>query len=213
MRGVVGVVVVALAVAAGGAGADTVRERARFRDAPNVDGALLGTLSPSTEVTVHADERGWKRVTTPDGTTGWVWGDHLAQATTDDAPVVVPDTPRPSPVADTARPAATGPRATADELRELRAEITALRERPEPASAADLERIRSELDRLVTAERDLARRFDERRYPGTTPLDAPSSHPFPTAIAAFVAGGIGGLLIGRFARRRRDRRSRSRLSF
>jgi hypothetical protein len=199
-------VLVALVIAGAAARAETLKERARFRDGPTVDAALLGVLPAGTEVVVMEDERGWKKVTAPDGTVGWIWGDHLGQAT-GDAPASTaaraPDSPKP----------ATGPRAVADELRELRADVQALRARPEPASAADVERLRSEIDRLVAEQRTLVRRIDERRYPGASGGDAPAERPFPTALVTLVLGALGGLLVGRIARRRRDRRTRSRLSF
>src|SRR2546428_6622390 len=58
--------------------------------------------------------------------------------------------------------AETAPAGALDELRALRAEITQLRERPEPATAADIERLRTEVERLVTVDRDLSRRLDPR---------------------------------------------------
>lgn len=207
----VGGVLLALVLAAGAASADTLKEQARFRDGPSVDATLLAVLAPGTEVVVMADQRGWRKVAAPDGTVGWIWGDHLAQATPGDAPARS-ESERPA-APDSPRPPATGPRAVADELRELRADIAALRERPEPASAADVERLRSEIDRLVAEQRNLARRIDDRRYPGTGGVDIPTTRPFPrTVVAALLIGALGGLLIGRLARRR-DRRTRSRLSF
>jgi len=200
----VGGVLVALVFATGTVSADTLKERARFREGPSVDAALIGTLPAGTELVVSGDERGWKKVTAPDGTVGWIWGDHLAQAAA--------SAEEPGGRETTSRPAVSGPRAVAEELHELRAEIAALRARPAPASAADLERLRSEIDRLVAEQRTLARRLDDARYPGAGG-DPPADRPFPSAVVALVAGVAGGFAVGRFARRRRERRMRSRLSF
>jgi hypothetical protein len=123
------------------------------------------------------------------------------------------DTPASPERPDAPKPLATGPRAVAEELRELRADVAALRARPEPASAADVERLRSEIDRLVAVQRTLVSRIEERRYPGASGGDAPADRPFPTALLTLVVGALGGLVVGRVARRRRDRRSRGRLSY
>jgi uncharacterized protein YgiM (DUF1202 family) len=211
-------VLVALVIAGGAASAGTLKERARFRDGPNLDSTLLGVLAAGTEVVVMQDERGWKKISSPDGTVGWIWGDHLAQAPSADAPAATAATPG-AAVPTPERPAAPeapkpmGLRAVAEELRDLRTEVQALRARPEPASAADVERLRSEIDRLVAEQRTLVRRIDEGRYPAANGGDAPAERPFPTALVTLVIGALGGLLVGRIARRRRDRRSRSRLSF
>src|SRR5438128_12458388 len=58
--------------------------------------------------------------------------------------------------------AASGAGGLADEIRALRADLAALRDRPEGATAADIERLRTELAQLVTVDRDLSRRLDER---------------------------------------------------
>ncbi|HZP43941.1 MAG TPA: SH3 domain-containing protein [Candidatus Binatia bacterium] len=194
INGSFGAALAALAFFAGATeAAMTVKDRARFREGPSVAGRLLGVLDPGTTVDVLEDRDGWKRVQTPDGREGFVWGDHLVDADADAS-------------AGRREPSGAGARSLADEIRDLRAE---LREHPEPATAADLERVRAELERLATAERDLAHRFEERGLPGAVPLDppAPSTTLASTALV-FLGGGLVGFAWSRFLQRRRDRRPR-----
>jgi len=104
--------------------------------------------------------------------------------------------------------AETAPAGALDELRALRAEITQLRERPEPATAADIERLRTEVERLVTVDRDLARRLDARPPAAPDPAgDGVGGIPW-TGIAAGMLAGWG---LSRLANRRRERHQRGRL--
>ncbi|TMA64533.1 MAG: YeaH/YhbH family protein [Deltaproteobacteria bacterium] len=96
-----------------------------------------------------------------------------------------------------------------DEVRALRADLDALRDRPEPATAADIERLRTELERLATVDRDLSRRLDER-------LPAASADPAADGVAgvpwtALIAGMLAGWGLARLAQRRKERRQRGRL--
>ena len=105
--------------------------------------------------------------------------------------------------------AASGAGGLADEIRALRADLAALRDRPEGATAADIERLRTELAQLVTVDRDLSRRLDER-------LPAPSPDPATDGVAgvpwtALAAGMLAGWGLSRLAQRRRERRQRGRL--
>ena len=109
-----------------------------------------------------------------------------------------------------ARAADTGSGATGllEEVRALRADLAALRDRP-PATTADIERLRTELERLATVDRDLSRRLEER-------LPRASSDPTADGIGgvpwtALVAGMLAGWGLARLAQRRKERRQRGRL--
>ena len=96
-----------------------------------------------------------------------------------------------------------------DELRALRSEVKALAGRPEPAGAADLERLRADVERLVAAQRAIVRRLDEQGLPAVV-------HQTPTAAAGttpllLIVGGLLGWVAGRIFQRRGDRRSKLRL--
>ena len=89
--------------------------------------------------------------------------------------------------------------------------MSALAERPEPASAADLERVRRELERLSAGERDLARRFDERFVGGPGPADPAPEWTSWAVVGLLGMGAAIGLFADRLLQRRRDGRQRSRL--
>jgi len=185
---------------AGSAGAEsaTTKERARLRQGPSAATELLGEVDAGTTLELLGESGGWRQVRTPAGKTGWVWSEHLGAR---------PDEAKP---AEPARPAPPPPRTTADELRDLREDVRALRDRPEPATAAALDRVRQEVERLAGAERDLARRFDDRFLPAAVPADAPGDGGalWPALLAV---GAAMGFTVSRVLQRRRDRRQRGRL--
>ena len=84
-------------------------------------------------------------------------------------------------------------------------------ERAAPATAADLERMRVEIERLTAAQRDLARRLDERPLAAAPPA-APSLESTPgLAVALLLVGGGLGFAVSRLVQRRRDRRQWTKL--
>jgi uncharacterized protein YgiM (DUF1202 family) len=186
-----------------------LKERARLREGPGAQTALLGELATGTRVEIKGDSGGWRQVETEDGKTGYLWAEHLTEKPDGEAAAAAPqtDTPRPAD-----KPAdATPSRGLADEVRALRTEVTALRERPEPASAADLERVRAELERLSSADRDLARRIDDRGLATPAPRDI-GTEPLPGGSVLLLGLGVlVGWAMSRLAQRRRDRRQRNRL--
>src|SRR5690242_18321067 len=160
-------------------------------------GGARGELDAGERVDILGESGGWRQVRTVDGRVAYLWGEHLA-----------PKEAEPRPPAEVP---AGAPRSVADQVRDLRDDVAALRQRPEPATAADLERVRQELDRLAAAERDLARRFDDRFVPGTGGGDPPPEGPGPFAPALLLAGAVVGFAASRVMQRRRDHRQRSRL--
>jgi uncharacterized protein YgiM (DUF1202 family) len=176
----------------------TVKERARVRQAPSAASELVEEVDAGTALQVLGENGGWRHVRAPDGREGYVWSEHLA-----------------SGEGEAPKPAAAGPpRTVADEVRDLREEVSALRQRPEPATAADLERIRQELERVTTAERELARRLDDRPAPAGPagpPADPPPESTVTFAPALLAVGALVGFAASRLLQRRRDRRQRNRL--
>ena len=194
-RSLVGAALAALLVASvARAESATTKERARLRRGPSGASELLAELPPGTALDVLGESGGWKQVRARDGKTGYVWAEHLAEAE------------RQPPEA-----LRTAPRSLADEVRDLHQEVSALAQRPEPASAADLERVRRELERLSAAERDLARRFDERFVGGPAPADPAPEWTFWAVAGLLGMGAAIGLFADRLLQRRRDGRQRSRL--
>jgi len=177
-----------------GAESVTTKERARLREGPSATTNLVGEVPGGIMLQMLGESGGWKQVRTPEGRTGYVWAEHLNDADgTHHA-----DTP------------SGPPRGLADEVHDLRDEVGVLRERAEPATSADLEKVKQELERLAAAERDLARRLDERFVAGPAVDPLPESTSGPTVTLLFVGGAIG-YVASRFAQRRRDSRQRNRL--
>jgi len=96
-----------------------------------------------------------------------------------------------------------------EEVRGLRADLAALRDRPEPATAADIERLRTDLERLATVDRDLSRRLDERLPPASS--DPAADGMAGVSWTALIAGMLAGWGLARLAQRRKERRQRGRL--
>jgi hypothetical protein len=174
----------------------TTKERARLRQGPSAATELLGEVDAGERVDILGESGGWRQVRTADGRVAYLWAEHL-----------LPKEGEPRP------PEGQGgaPRSVADQVRDLRDEVAALRQRPEPATAADLERVRQELDRLAAAERDLARRFDDRFIPG-----AAAGDPAPEGTGTFtpvllLAGAVVGFVASRVIQRRRNNWQRNRL--
>jgi len=180
-----------------GVHAETVatKDRTRLRQGPSATTELLGELEPDTKLEVLGESGGWRQVRTPDGRVGYVWGDHLAGRQPEPQKPVV------------AEPA----RTIADDERELREEVSALRQRPEPATGADLERVRQDVERLAAGERELARRLDEHLAPPPPPADPPSDGTAAFAPTLLLTGAAAGFIASRLLQRRRDRRQRNRL--
>jgi len=196
-----------------------LKDRARLREGPSSQTALVGQVDAGVQVEIKGTTNGWRQVETPDGKSGYIWGDHLKEQPDGEtppaavaptaAPAVEPPRPPDKPADKPAEPPPS--RGLADEVRALRADVAALRERPEPASAADLERVRAELERLSSASRDLTRRIDEHGMATPVPRDI-GTEPLPGgSLLLLLAGALLGWAGSRLAQRRRDRRARNRL--
>jgi len=179
----------------------TLKDRAKFRSGASATAELLGELQTGTTVEVLGEEGGWRQVQTPDGRTGYVWAEHLAGETD------------PRPAAARAEPSGGSggsDRSLADDIRDLQRDVRALRERAEPATAADLERVRDEVQRLVTTQEGLARRLEQHPAAGADPPPEPTLGVTPVL---FFAAAVAGWVASRLTQRRRDHRQRDRLRF
>ena len=171
------------------------KERAKLRQGPSATTESLGDVDAGTSLQVLGENGGWRQVRTPDGRTGFVWAEHLATA----GEVAKPPAP--------AAPA----RTVADDIRDLREDVSALRQRPEAATAADVERLRQEIERLSASEREIARRLDEHAPPIPPAADPPPEASGTFASVTFGLGGVVGFAASRILQRRRDRRQRNRI--
>jgi hypothetical protein len=172
----------------------TTKERAHLRKGPSGATEQLGDIDAGTRLDLLGESAGWRQVRAPDGRVGWVWAEHVALAGTEAKPA----------------PPAGGTRSLSDEIHDLRDDVAVLKQRPEPATAADLERVRQELDRIATAERDLARRLDERAVP-PSPVDPPPDGGSGSPLTYLAVGAVFGFIASRLLQGRRDRWQRNRL--
>jgi hypothetical protein len=202
-----------LAVAGVLVGAADAREavlnkRARLREGPSATTALVDWVAEGTRVDVLGEDRGWRQVTLPDGRAGYIWGEHLDEAGTA-APATAPtETAAPRPPEAPAEGAGRGG-GVLDELRALRTDVTALRERADAQPEPDVERLRAEIERLALVQRDLVRRLDSRP---SFPVDGGATDAWTGGHWLAVAGGVvGGWALSRLLQRRRERRNRVRL--
>jgi uncharacterized protein YgiM (DUF1202 family) len=179
----------------------TVKERARLRAGPSSSTDAVGEVQAGATLVVVGESSGWLQVQTPDGQTGYVWAEHLVE---NDAEAKPADARRDAP-------AAPGSRSLTDEVRALREDVSALRARPDPATAADLDRMRAEIERLTAAQQILARRLDDRLLPADP--GSPEAPLGGLGPLIFVLGGGVGWAVSRMVQRRRDSRQRNRLRF
>ena len=186
----------------------TLSASARLRQGPAATTDLVAELPAGTKLKILAERGGWRQVETPDGKTGFVWAENLTEE--DDTAAVRPEVRAEPQKPEPARlPTAAAPSSVADDVRVLREDLQALRARPEPAAAADLERLRADVDRLAQAQRELVQHIEDR-----TPAsggDAPPDSTLTFAPVLLLVGGALGWLASRLTAGRRDRRQRNRL--
>jgi len=197
-----GALVVLLAlVPDAGARSATLKNAARLRSGPSAASTLIEMLPAGVSVEIVGQSAGWRQVELADGRDGYIWGEHLEEGEAGTAPPPVAEARTDTDVA------AMAPRPLPEEIRTLREEVATLRQRPEPASAADMEKMRAQLEQLSESQRDVARWLDEHGAAGTPVV----SDVIPTTSWLFLAAG---LVIGWTLSRvtgRRERRQRIRL--
>jgi uncharacterized protein YgiM (DUF1202 family) len=210
------IVLAAVALLAQAANAATLNKRARLREGPSKETALLGWVEEGTVVTLEGQQRGWYSVRTPDGQKGFVWQEHLHFEPGESAPAVMTVTvptlaaapttlPVPLPTLPLVPP-------TLPEARPVQADARpAPTERAEGGVMGELERLRGEIARLATAQQEMTQRLGRGGRESAPPPPMGTDGSAGAAVLFFGAGTVFGWLIGRFATGRRERRTRLRL--
>jgi hypothetical protein len=199
MRRVLGGVVLAVLATAsvGAARTATVKDRARLRAGPSATSELRVWLPGGTQVELLSESAGWYEVQSSLGT-GFIWGEHLAM-----------ETPPADAAEPPARAEAPAPASVLDEVRALREEVRTLSERPAPATAADVERLRVDVERALGGGRESG----HADGPGA-PLVSHEATPeslLSFAPVLLLIGGAVGWITSRLFQHGRDRRQRNRL--
>jgi uncharacterized protein YgiM (DUF1202 family) len=192
----------------------TLTVSARLRQGPAATTDLVGDLPAGTKLKILGERGGWRQVETPDGKTGFVWAENL----TEDADTTVMQSAPRSDLSKTDAPKPEAPKppasssssSVADDLRTLRDDVKALRDRPEPAAADAVERLRTDVDRLAQAQRELAQHVEDRTPTGPRG-DPPPDGTLTFAPVLLLVGGALGWIASRLTAGRRDRRQRNRL--
>ena len=215
------IVLAAVALTASLSGAVTLNKRARLREGPSKDTKLLTWVEEGTAVTIEGERNGWYAVRTPDGQTGFVWQEHLrfdgaegapatlAVATTAPGPTItLPPNPA---VAPPAAPPPTLPPTVPPPTLPPPLPSPDGRASPDGRVVGEIERMRSEVARLATAQQDLAERLGRGGQTSTAASPIGSDGSAGAAALFFGAGAVIGWLVGRFGPGRRERRTRLRL--
>jgi len=217
-----GVLIALLCVAGADAVAARLKTDATLHARPSASSEAVGQVPAGTRVEVLSESGGWHEVNSPVGR-GFVRNDQLVLGESGEkAPRVAekrPDEKKPAEQKKTdekkpaEKPAAVEMvRVPAEEFRQLTDEVRQLRERPEPATAADLQRVEETLTQAVAA---LAERVTAPAVPAA-PVDPPLPDTSLESVLAvspvlLIVGGIIGWVAGRITQRRRDNRTRIRV--
>ena len=230
---------VLIALLIGVAAADAVAARlktdATLHARPSASSEAVGQVPAGTRVDVLSESGGWHEVSSPVGR-GFVRNDQLVLGESGEKVTKVaekkPDEKKPDdkPKAEekkaedkkpeekkaekpAEKPAAVETiRVPAEEWRQLTEEVRLLRERPEPATVADLQRVEQTLTQAITAVGEKAAAPAAPVVPVDPPLpDTSLESVLAVSPVLLILGGIIGWVVGRVTQRRRDNRNRIRV--
>jgi uncharacterized protein YgiM (DUF1202 family) len=206
-----GALLALLWAATAGAAAARLKSDATLHAKPSETSDAVGKLSAGTRVDVLSESGGWHEVKAPAGR-GFVRGEQLVLGELAE-PAAKPAEKKP----DKAPPRADEPReaerVAAEQLRQLTDEVRLLRERPDPVTAADLQRVEEKLTQAIAGS-------CENRPAAAAAPPPPADPPLPdTSLESVLAvspvlllvGGVVGWIAGRMSQRRRDHRNRIRV--
>ena len=175
---------------------------------PSTTSEAVGQVPAGTRVDVLSESGGWHEVRSASGQ-GFVRSEHLvlgelaepatkvAEKKAEKAPEKAP--PRVEPPRETDR-------ISAEEFSRLTDEVRLLRERPEPVTAADLERVEQSLTQAIAALRERPTAATDPPLPDTSLESVLAVSP-----VLLLVGGVVGWVASRVTQRRRDHRNRIRV--
>jgi hypothetical protein len=213
-----GALVVLLGVAAADADAARLKTDATLRARPSASSDVVGEVAAGTRVEVLSESGGWREIKAPSGQ-GFVRTDQLVLGEAGEKPAK-PDEKKAEekkteekkqekPAAARVEPTPDVPKVSPEELRQLADDVRLLRERPEPATAADLQRVEQTLTQAIAA-------LGEKAAAPTAPADPSLPDASLESVLALspvllLVGGIVGFVVSRVTQRRRDNRNRIRV--
>ena len=216
-----GAVLALLCVSTAGAAAARLKTDATLHAKPSAASDSVGQVGAGTRVEVLSTSDGWHEIKAPAGQ-GFVRSDQLVLGELAE-PAAKPAEAKPAEAKpaekkpDKAPPRADAPReaerVAAEQLRQLTDEVRLLRERPDPVTAADLQRVEETLTQAIAGS-------CENRPAAAAAPPPPADPPLPdTSLESVLAvspvlllvGGVVGWIAGRMSQRRRDHRNRIRV--
>jgi hypothetical protein len=225
-----GALVVLLGVAAAEADAARLKTDATLHARPSASSDVVGQVAAGTRVEVMSESNGWREIKAPAGK-GFVRTDQLvlgeagertakpAEKKADDkqpdenkaeakkADQKKADEKKPEkPATARAEPVPDVPKVSPEELRQLVDDVRMLRERPEPATAVDLQRVEQTLTQAITVLGEKAAAPAEPTLPDTSLESMLALSP-----VLLLVGGLVGFVVSRVTQRRRDNRNRIRV--
>jgi len=231
-----------IGVAAADAVAARLKTDATLHARPSASSEAVGQVPAGTRVDVLSESGGWHEVSSPVGrgfvrNDQLVLGESGEKTTKvaekkpdekkpDDKPKAAdekkpeekkPDEKKPEEKkVEEKKPEKPAPvemiRVPAEEWRQLTEEVRLLRERPEPATAADLQRVEQTLTQAISAVGEKAAAPAAPVVPVDPPLpDTSLESVLAVSPVLLIVGGIIGWVAGRVTQRRRDNRNRIRV--
>ena len=199
-----GALLALLCVSTASAAAARLKTDAALHARPSASSEVVGDVRAGTRVEVLSEGAGWHEVKSPSGQ-GFIRSDQLVLGEMGEpaAKPVEKKTEKPAPRPESPREV---DRVSAEEFRQLTDEVRLLRERPEPATAADLQRVEQTLTQAIAALHEKA------AAPADPPLpDASLESVLAVSPVLLIVGGIVGWVASRMTQRRREHRNRIRV--
>jgi hypothetical protein len=206
-----GALLALLYVSAADAAAARLKTNAALHARPSTSSEVVAEVPAGTRVEVLSESSGWHEVKSPSGQ-GFVRSDQLVLGEMAEPAAKPVDKPLDKPVdkkVEKATPRAEPPptdRVSAEEFRQLTDEVRLLREKPEPATAADLQRVEQSLMQAIAALREKPAAAADPPPPDTSIESVLAVSP-----VLLIVGGIFGWVASRVTQRRRDHRNRIRV--